>query len=104
MASTTALIFRNIKQIFVDISQNPLICDCSSLDFFRYQSEWESKLKAVQFMARTLRCSGPEEYKGRQLVSMNANDIRCSLKEIFPDAGNCTREVSLCFLVEFFCL
>ncbi|XP_058444006.1 protein toll-like [Malaya genurostris] len=82
-------------RIKVDVTDNPLNCDCEILSLVQFLQT--SEPHPIQFATERLRCWEPEEHSGVKLMSIRSEKLLCQLDE--PDSGihRCPENCS-CFI------
>lgn len=73
----------------VDVTGNPLECDCGIWEFSKYLQNPNRKIK---FITNHLECSSPPQLTGTLLEKVNRNDLVCPLDNELTEIKYCPRE------------
>lgn len=75
------------QNINVDLSNNPLDCNCYVLDFVKFVQD--VKVKGLQFNTDRLRCSEPENLRAVSVSEVKTEDLKCKTIEGCPTECSC---------------
>lgn len=75
----------------IQISQNPIACDCFALDFVKYlrNEMYPGVEAALQFVFDNLVCESPELFQGTPVRNISPQMLSCQISEII-EGFNCT--------------
>lgn len=80
------------NEIHFIISDNPLNCDCKSLEliqFVKKQIEPQSIYKVFDLEVNNLYCQQPEHLMNRHVTSLNTSELVCDIKKNCPVGCQC---------------
>ncbi|CAL1295270.1 unnamed protein product [Larinioides sclopetarius] len=82
-------LFNGMSKNFVDISHNPLICDCELYSFYKYLKQTKGIILDTFLNLANVTCCEPVHVQNKSVIHLQEDIFSCSLEENCPQPCAC---------------